>query len=71
MTHNRVARKGNRHFCPSHGIAEILAVEEWFKINDAPVICDGDLTGSGARLIASASASFFTVNGRAAVRRKH
>ena len=69
MTHNRVARKGDRHFCPSHGTAEILAVEEWFKINDAPGICDGDFTGSGARLIASAN--FFTVNGRAAVRRKH
>lgn len=37
-------------------------MEEWFKINDAPVICDGDLTGCGARLIASAN--FFTVNGR-------
>lgn len=67
MTTNRMARKTDKHFCPQHGLSGLQAVEEWFTINGAAVVADGDLTDCGARLIASSN--FMTVNGRAIVRR--
>lgn len=50
-----VARKGDLHSCPIHGVTPIISGSAKYGCEGEPIARDGDLCGCGAVLISGAS----------------